>query len=68
VSRGLIVNALTTPLNLVVPAAVIVAAMLIGATWLIALAALIYAVLVVLTFFDEGEAEKVAKRVYGDDG
>jgi hypothetical protein len=68
VSRGLIVNALTKPLNVAVPAALIVAALLIGATWLIALAAVIYAVLAVLTFFDEGEAEKVAERVYGDRG
>jgi len=68
VSRGLIVNALTKPLNVVVPAAVIVAALLIAATWLIAVAVAVYAVLAVLTFFDEGEAEKVAKRIYGNGG
>src|SRR2546423_15384963 len=66
--RGLIVNALTKPINVVVPAAVAVAALLIGVTWLIAVAAVVYAVLVVLTFFDEGEAEQVGKRVYGDRG
>jgi hypothetical protein len=66
--RGLIVNALTKPINVVVPAAVIVAALLIGVTWLIAVAAVVYAVLAVLTFFDEGEAEKVGKRIYGDRG
>src|SRR2546421_9242802 len=66
--RGLIVNALTKPINVVVPAAVIVAALLIGVTWLIVVAAVVYVVLVVLTFFDEGEAEKVGKRVYGDRG
>jgi len=66
--RGLVVNALTKPINVVVPAAVAVAALLIGVTWLIAVAAVVYAVLAMLTFFDEGEAEKVGKRVYGDRG
>jgi hypothetical protein len=66
--RGLIVNALSKPINVVVPAAVIVAALLIGVTWLIAVAAVVYVVLAVLTFFDEGEAEKVGKRVYGNRG
>jgi hypothetical protein len=66
--RGLVVNALTKPINVVVPAAVAVAALLIGATWLLAVAVVVYAVLAVLTFFDEGEAEKVGKRVYGDRG
>ena len=66
--RGLVVNALTKPINVVVPAAVAVAALLIGATWLLAVAVVVYAVLAVLTFFDEGEAEKVGQRVYGDRG
>jgi len=66
--RGLVVNALTKPINVVVPAAVAVAALLIGVTWLVAVAVVVYAVLAVLTFFDEGEAEKVGKRVYGDRG
>ena len=34
--RGLVVNALTKPINVVVPAAVAVAALLIGVTWLLA--------------------------------
>jgi hypothetical protein len=66
--RGLVVNALTKPINVVVPAAVTVVALLIGVTWLIAVAVVVYAVLAVLTFFDEGEAEKVGQRVYGDRG
>src|SRR2546421_12664851 len=66
--RSLVVNALTKPINVVVPAAVAVAALLIGAAWLIVVAVAVYAVLAVLTFFDEGEAEKVGKRVYGDRG
>jgi len=66
--RGLVVNALTKPINVVVPAAVAVAALLIGVTWLLAVAVVVYAVLAVLTFFDEDEAEKVGKRVYGDRG
>jgi len=66
--RGLVINALTKPINVVVPAAVVVAGLLIGVTWLIAVAVAVYAVLAVLTFFDEGEAEKVGKRLYGDRG
>src|SRR3954454_24987141 len=66
--RGLVVNALTKPINVVVPAAVAVAALLIGVTWLIAVAVVVYAVLAVLTFFDEDEAEKVGKQAYGDRG
>ena len=66
--RGLFVNALTKPVNVVVPAAVAVAGLLIGVTWLVAVAVAVYAVLAVLTFFDEGEAEKVGKRLYGDRG
>jgi archaellum component FlaC len=66
--RGLVVNALTKPINVVVPAAVAVAALLTGVTWLIAVAVVVYAVLAVLTFFDEGEAEKVGQRLYGERG
>jgi archaellum component FlaC len=66
--RGLVVNALTKPINVVVPAAVAVAGLLIGVTWLIVVAVAVYAVLAVLTFFDESEAEMVGKRLYGDRG
>jgi hypothetical protein len=63
--RSLVVNALTKPLNVIVPAAVVVAGIVLGALWLIAVAAVVYVVLAALTFFDAGEAERVGKRVYG---
>jgi hypothetical protein len=63
--RSLLANALTKPLNVAVPAAVVVAAIVLGAWWLIAVAVAVYAVLAALTFFDAGEAERVGKRVYG---
>jgi hypothetical protein len=64
--RSLVINALTKPLTVVVAAAVAVAAIVLGALWLIGVAVAVYVVLAVLTFFDEGEAERVGKRVYGD--
>jgi len=63
--RSLLVNAMTKPLNVLVPAAVVVAGIALGAYWLIAVAVVVYAVLAALTFFDGGEAERVGKRVYG---
>jgi hypothetical protein len=63
--RSLMANALTKPLNVLVPAALVVAGIVLGALWLVAVAAVVYAVLAALTFFDEGEAERVGKRVYG---
>jgi hypothetical protein len=63
--RSLVVNALTKPLNVLVPAAVVVAGIVLGALWLVAVAVVVYAVLAALTFFDGREAERVGKRVYG---
>jgi hypothetical protein len=63
--RSLMANALTKPVNVLVPAAVAVAGIVLGAWWLIAIAAAVYGVLALLTFFDEGEAERVGTRVYG---
>jgi uncharacterized coiled-coil protein SlyX len=63
--RTLVVNALTKPVNVVVAAVVAVAGIALGAVWLVGVALVVYAVLAALTFFDEGEAEKVGKRVYG---
>ncbi len=64
--RALVVNAITKPVNVAVPAAVAVAALGLGVSWLIVVAAVVYAVLSALTFFDEGEAERVGARTYGD--
>jgi hypothetical protein len=63
--RALAVNALTKPLNIGVTAAVVVAAILVPTIWLAVVAALVYAVLATMTFFDSGEAERVGDRVYG---
>ncbi|HEX4760467.1 MAG TPA: hypothetical protein VH256_06675 [Thermoleophilaceae bacterium] len=63
--RSLVANALSKPLNVLVPAVVVVAGIVLGALWLIPVALVIYAVLAALTFFDSSEAERVGKRVYG---
>jgi hypothetical protein len=63
--RSLVANAMTKPLNVLVPAAVAVAGIVLGVLWLVGVAVVVYAVLALLTFFDEGEAERVGKRVYG---
>jgi chromosome segregation ATPase len=64
--RSLLANALTKPLNVLVPAGLVVAGIVFGALWLVGIAVVVYAVLGALTFFDEGEAERVGKRVYGE--
>jgi hypothetical protein len=63
--RSLLVNAMTKPLTVLVAAAVAVAGIVLGAVWLIGVAAIVYVVLAALTFFDADEAERVGKRVYG---
>jgi hypothetical protein len=65
--RALVVNAATKPVNVVVPAAVVVLALILGTVWLLPLAALVYVALAVVTFFDTDEADKVADRMYGRD-
>ena len=65
--RALVVNALTKPVNVIVPTLVVVGAVAVGATWLFAVAAIVYVVLAAMTFFDEAEAERVGDRVYGRD-
>jgi chromosome segregation ATPase len=62
--RELLVNAATKPLALAVAAAVAVAAFLIGALWLLAVAAALYIALAVATFFDDDEAERVGRATY----
>jgi hypothetical protein len=63
--RDLAVNAATKPVNVIVPAAVAVAGLLLGAVWLLPVAAVVYVVLAVMTFFDGSEAERVGQRAYG---
>lgn len=63
--RKLIVNALTKPVNVAVPAVVAVAALFAGAPWLLAVAVVAYVALAAITFFDEREAERVGDEAYG---
>jgi hypothetical protein len=68
-TRAIAVNAATKPINIVVPAGVAVAGALLGIGWLWPVAVLVYVALVVATFFDADEAEKVGKRSRGaEDG
>jgi hypothetical protein len=60
--RALVVNALTKPLNVLVPALVVVAGSVLGAGWLAAVALLCWLALAAVTFFDEDEAARVGKR------
>lgn len=62
---ALAVNALTKPVTVSVGAAVTVAAVVFGATWLLVIALVTYAALATMTFFDEVEAERVGDRAYG---
>jgi hypothetical protein len=58
--RAVIGNALTKPVNVLVPAGLLVAGFALGWLWLLApLAVLVYVVLVGLTAFDAREAERV---------
>lgn len=63
--RALAVNAATKPVNVAVPAAVVVAGVLLGAVWLVAVAVIVYVALGLMTFFDEGEARRVGQAAYG---
>jgi hypothetical protein len=58
-ARRLLAKALTRPLNLLVPACVIVAGVFL-ASWLFLVAALTYLVLVLISYFDEAEAHRAA--------
>jgi hypothetical protein len=60
--RALALNALAKPLNVAVPAAVLVAGALIGAWWLAAIALAAWLALACNTFFDEREAERVGRH------
>ena len=64
-TRALVVNAATKPVNIVVPAGIAVVAAIVGIAWLWPVAVLVYVALVVATFFDAGEAEAVGKRRRG---
>ncbi len=63
--RALVVNAATKPVTILVTAAVAAGALLLGTTWLLGVAVVVYLALVALTFFDGDEAERVGDDVYG---
>ncbi len=63
--RALVVNALTKPATVAVGTGVAVAAIVLGATWLLVIALVTYAALAALTFFDEDEAQRAGDRAYG---
>jgi hypothetical protein len=61
--RAVIGNALTKPVNVLVPAGLVVAGLLLGWFWiLLALAIVVYAMLVATTAFDAAEAKRVLSR------
>ncbi|MDQ3870117.1 MAG: hypothetical protein M3301_00690 [Chloroflexota bacterium] len=63
-NRALVVNAATKPVNVLVPAAVAVVALLVDLWWLIPLVAVpAFIALVVVTYLDGDEAEKVGDRL-----
>ena len=65
---ALVANAATKPVNVLVPAALAVVAAIGGVSWLWPIAILVYIGLVLATFFDADEAEKVGKKRRGELG
>jgi hypothetical protein len=61
-TRVLVVNAMTKPVNVTIPAAVLSAGLLLAVPWLIPVALVCWLALVVMTFFDEREAEQAGRR------
>jgi len=61
-SRALAVNAITKPVNVVAPAGVLVADLLLGVVWLVPVAIVCWLALVAVTFFDEREARAAGER------
>ena len=62
--RELVANAATKPLNVIVPATVVVAGLLLGTWWLVPVAVVVYLALGAFTLFDQREAERVGTRTY----
>jgi hypothetical protein len=61
--RALVLNALVHPVNVVVPAGVLVASAILGASWLALVALACWIVLAGITFFDGREAQRVGERL-----
>ncbi len=65
-NRALVVNAATKPVNVVVPAAIAVVALLVDLWWLIPVVAVpAFIALVLVTYLDGEEAEKVGEQLRG---
>jgi hypothetical protein len=63
-ARELVRNAATKPINVAVPAAVAAAALLLHAHWLLPFAVVVYLAMLLATFFDGDEAERVGHQAY----
>jgi len=65
-NRALVVNAATKPVNVLVPAAIAIVALLVNLWWLIPVVAVpAFVALVLVTYLDGEEAEKVGERLRG---
>ncbi len=62
--RELAKNAATKPVTVLVPAAVVVAGLLLGTLWLLPVALVLFLGLAAATFFDAAEAKRVGEAVY----
>jgi hypothetical protein len=62
--RALVVNALASPVNVLVPTAVLIAGVMLGAWWLAVVALFTWVGLALHTFFDERAAARVGARVH----
>jgi len=60
--RALVLNAVSKPVNVLAPAGVLVAALLVGAWWLVLVAVAVWLALATGTFFDAREARSVGER------
>jgi hypothetical protein len=66
-NRALVLNAATKPVNVVVPAGIVVVALVANLWWLIPVVALpAFLALVVVTYLDGDEAERVGARLRGE--
>jgi len=63
-TRELVVNAASRPLNVAVPAAVAAASLMLHVAWLLPFAVAVYVAMAVATFFDGDEAERVGRAAY----
>ena len=63
-ARELALNAATKPLNVAVPAAVAAAGFLLDSPWLLPFAVVVYIAMLVATFFDGDEAERIGRQTY----